>query len=123
MSTRRTSNKSEQFDRQIVISRRVETTDALGTKAYTWEPFKRLWAKQVSINAGRQIHAAGQTHATVTDIFRVLYRTDLDATMRITDWLGQHYDLAGPPVDVDGAHTVTELLAISNLGDGRPVDA
>jgi SPP1 family predicted phage head-tail adaptor len=118
--SRRTSDKSEQFDRQITISRRVETTDALGTKAYTWAPYKTLWAKKQSINAGRQLHLAGQTHATVTDVFRIHYRTDLDATMRVT-CLGQHYDLAGPPVDVDGAHTVTELLCVANLGDGRPV--
>lgn len=117
--SRRTSNRSEQFDRQITISQRVETEDALGTKAYTWSVFKTLWAKKVSITAGRQIHEAGQTHATVTDVFRVRYRTDLDATMRVT-CLGQHYDLAGPPVDVDGAHTITEILCVANLGDGRP---
>jgi SPP1 family predicted phage head-tail adaptor len=115
---RNSGDKPEQFDRLIAVSRRVETEDALGTKAYTWALYRTMWAKKVSVRAGRQVFAAGQTHATVTDIFRVGYRMDLDATMRVT-YLGQHYDLAGPPVDVDGAHRVTELLCVSNLGDGR----
>lgn len=114
---RSTSDKAEQFDRQITVSRRVETEDALGTKTYTWALFKTLWAKKITVR-GRQLFAAGQLHATVTDVFRIRYRTDLDATMRVT-YLGQHYDLAAPPVDVDGAHTITELQCVSNLGDGR----
>lgn len=115
---RGSGNKPEQFDRLIAVSRRVETEDALGTKAYTWALYRTLWAKKITPRGGRQVFAAGQVHATVTDIFRIGYRTDLDATMRVT-CLGQHYDLAAPPVDVDGAHTVTELLCLANLGDGR----
>jgi SPP1 family predicted phage head-tail adaptor len=117
---RSTEDKAQQFDRRITVSRRVETTDDLGTKDHTWSVHKILWAKRVTGSGGRQLFAAGQEHATVTDIFRVRYRTDLDATMRVTDEHGVHYDLAGPPVDVGGMHTITELRVTSNLGDGRP---
>ena len=118
--SRSTEDKAQQFDRQITVSRRVESTDALGTKAYTWAVFKTLWAKRVTPSAGRQVFAAGQEHATVTDIFRLRYRTDLDATMRVTDERGVHYDLSGPPVDIGGCHTITELRCTSALGDGKP---
>lgn len=118
---RGSDDKAQQFDRRITVARRVVTEDTLGTKTYTWLTYKTLWARKIAMSAGSQMFAAGQLHATVTDVFRIRYRTDLDATMRVTDWLGVHYDLAGPPVDVDGAHTVTELLCRSNLGDGKPV--
>lgn len=114
---RGSEDKAQQFDRLITLSQRVETEDALGTKAYTWAEYKTVWAHKITVR-GRQLFAAGQLHATVTDVFRIRYRTDLDSTMRVT-YLGQHYDLAAPPVDVDGAHTVTELQCVSGLGDGR----
>lgn len=114
---RGTSDKTQQFNRRIAIHKRVAVTDELGTKDYTFALYAEAWAAFIPMR-GRQFFGASQMQAELTAIFRLRYRTDLDPTMRIV-YNGENFDLAAPPVDVDGAHTVIELLCRNGVGDGR----
>jgi SPP1 family predicted phage head-tail adaptor len=116
----RVTDRSQQFDRQIDICHRVPVTDSQGTKDYTFAVFKRgLWARKMPLPRGTvEVMDAGQQHGQYTAVFRIRYRTDIDATMRVV-CLGENFDIAGPPVDVDGKHLLTELRCINGIGDGR----
>lgn len=109
-----------QLDQRITLQARVKSRDALGTDDYTFAnlPSRPVaWARARPLR-GKELFAAGEMRGQITTEFTIRYRSDLDEKMRVV-WRGKPYDIASPPIDVEGAREWTQLLCITGVRDGR----
>lgn len=111
---------SGDLDQRVQLQRRVSTQDETGQVVYTWANVAggNVWAQAEPL-AGRELLAAQQTQSEITTRFRIRYRPDIDPTMRVL-WLGVPYDIASPPIDVNGRRAKLELMCKHGLKDGAP---
>jgi SPP1 family predicted phage head-tail adaptor len=109
-----------QLDCRIRLQRRVKNEDKLGTNDYTFADVDVrpiVWAAVQPLR-GREFFAASEMQSEITTRFTILYRKDIDSTMRVI-WGGVPYDIAAPPIDVGGKRVWLELMCKSGVGDGR----
>ena len=86
---------TQQLDRRILIQNRTVVRDALGGEIVTWVDFATLWATVRRTGAREQyLSGSNREQASVNAVFRIRYRSDLDATMRVIHD-GSPYDILG----------------------------
>lgn len=105
------------LDRRITIQRRATDIDALGQEAGEWVVVATVWAQPMPAK-GREYFAASQMQAEGAMAWRIRYRADLAATMRIVDDIGQYWDIAAPPVP-GASREWLDLYCLSGVRDGR----
>jgi SPP1 family predicted phage head-tail adaptor len=59
--------------------------------------------------AGREFVALQAAQSLVSIRFRIRYRADITADMRVV-WEGKAYELVGPPIDTAGLHRELQLM-------------
>lgn len=108
------------LDQRITLQRRVPNQRPSGENKYTWENLPTRpeeWAEANPMK-GREYFAAMQMQVEDPVAFRIRYRADLDATMRIL-WRGQAHDIAASPVDTRGLTEELWLYTVAGVRDGR----
>jgi len=104
----------------ITLQHRVANQDSLGTNDYTFADLPtnpQEWAEALPLR-GREFFAAGEMQSEITVKFSFPFRADLDDTMRVL-WDGVPYDIASPPINVDGRSVDLELMCKNGVRDGR----
>ena len=105
------------LNRRITIERRAAGVDSRGQASGAWEPVATVWAMEMPRSA-RQFAAAGQMQAELSMAWRIRYRTDVTAAMRVVDDLGQPWEIAGPPVP-SARREWLDVFALQGVRDGR----
>jgi SPP1 family predicted phage head-tail adaptor len=108
------------MDQRITLQQRVKTRSAAGEETYSWANLAtnpEVWAEANPVR-GREYFAAAQTQADKPMAFRIHWRDDVDANMRVL-WRGQPYDIAAAPQDTRGARDELWLHCIGGVLDGR----
>ncbi len=80
------------LDRRIVIEQNTPTTDAFGAEVESWSTLDTVWA-QIMQPKGREVFEANQVVAEVDVVFRIRWRSDVTAKMRVS-YGGETYDIA-----------------------------
>ena len=115
------SYQAGELDQRVVIESRANTTqNALGENTTAWAAWLTRWAKAAPVR-GREFFAQGQQQQTIDTMFVLRYDSDtadITASMRVL-WRGAYYDIASPPIDVDGRKEWLELMTVSGVRDGR----
>lgn len=102
---------------RITLQTRTAGQDALGAALNTWADAFTVWAKADPLGSSESF-AAGQMQAQATVKFTIRHRADVVKTQRVV-WRGVPYEIMGPPINVDGARDVLELMCTHGLRDGR----
>lgn len=89
--------RAGQIDRRITIERNTPGRDAVGAETESWTTLATVWA-EVRPAAGREFFDAQQVVAEAKVVFRIRYRSDVTAKMRVS-YAGNLYDI----------HSVAEL--------------
>lgn len=108
------------LDQRITLQRRVANRLGSGENKYTWENLPsvpEVWA-EANPARGREYFAAAQMQVEDPVAFRIYWRDDIDATMRVL-WRGQAHDIAASPVDTRGAREELWLYTVAGVRDGR----
>jgi SPP1 family predicted phage head-tail adaptor len=108
------------MDQRITLQQRVKSRSAAGEQTYTWANLAtdpEVWA-EANPTRGREFFAAAQQQVEAPMAFRILWRNDVDQTMRVL-WRGRPYDIAAAPTDTRGAREELWLNCIGGVLDGR----
>lgn len=106
-----------QLTQRITLQQRAAGVDVLGQGTGTWQTVAEVWARARPLRS-RELFAAGQMQ-NVTDVeFTIRWRSDITAAMRIL-WRGVPHGITGMPIDVDGQQQWLEILAATDVKDGR----
>jgi head-tail adaptor len=70
------------MDTKIRVERPHVTRDAAGAAVIEWRPVCNAWAERIDVS-GSERFSASQRLATVTTIWRMWWRGDIDPTCRI----------------------------------------
>ena len=85
----------QQLDRRITIQQVTKTPDRFGGEVETWTDLADVWASFRPQTAGERFQSnADILQATTTAAFRIRWRDDLDATMRVIHE-GDEWDITG----------------------------
>ena len=101
---------------RITIESKSVTRNALGEEVVVWVPLATLWAGVKPVR-GAEFFAAAQMHDEQIVTFTVIYRPDVQETMRIS-WNGEHYDITSV-INVNGNKIDLELMGRKGVRDGR----
>lgn len=102
---------------RITLQARAAGQDSLGAPNGAWADVATVWAKAEPLT-GREYFAAGQMQAATDVRFTIRYRADVVETMRVV-WRGEPHEMVSPPINVDGARDVLQLMCASGVRDGR----
>lgn len=102
----------------ITIQHKVPTTGAMGTKVVTWANFLERVPAEYEPLRGRDFVAANQSQAELTAVFRIRYRSDIDADMRIV-FDGEPFEIVGKPIDWKGRRQMLEIMCKAGVKDGK----
>lgn len=98
------------LNRRLTLLKEVRSQDASGEEVRTYEPHATCAASKKALT-GRERHEAQQVAAEVDMEFRVRYRRDVVATMRVQDDDGNLFDVQADGLDPDGMRRETIILA------------
>ena len=86
---------TQQLDRRILIQNRSVVRDTSGGEVVTWVDFATVWATVRRTGAREQyLSGSNREQASQNAVFRIRFRDDLDATMRIVHE-GSNFDILG----------------------------
>jgi SPP1 family predicted phage head-tail adaptor len=108
------------LDQRITLQQRVVNRLPSGEEKYTFANVAtnpEVWAEANPVR-GREFIAAAQVQADKPMAFRILWRDDIDSTMRVL-WRGEPYDIAAEPMDTRGAREELWLHCVGGVRDGR----
>lgn len=109
---------SGKLNQRVQLQARAATSqNALGENEAAWETYATVWASAEPLR-GREYQAMGQQQQTIDVRFRIRWRAGVEGTHRVL-WRGDAYDVVGPPIDVDGARVLLELMTVNGVRDGR----
>lgn len=103
------------FDQRVTLQRRVVTTtvdDEDRTEA--WADVATVWA-EARPTSGKDLISAAAMQAEATVRFRIRWRSDVHARMRVL-WRGVPHEVLGEPVDREGGRHTLELLCKVGTG-------
>jgi SPP1 family predicted phage head-tail adaptor len=107
-----------ELDQQITIQQRASGVDARGQESGSWSAlYTSIWASAHPLT-GRELFAAGQVQTGITIRFRIRYRSDITARMRVL-WRGAYYDIEGDPIDLEGKKQFLHLMCKAPGKDTR----
>ena len=95
------------LDRRIVIEVNTPTTSASGEKKPNWGTLATVWA-EVRPLRGKEFFDAAAVQSEIDTKFRIRYRSDLTAKMRI-NYAGNLYDIHS--IAEIGRGAATEIMA------------
>ena len=82
---------SGKLNRRVVIQARSGAVDSVGQPVENWTTFATLWAQFVFTSGSRTVNLegiqGGAMSSTPPAIWRVRFRTDITASMRLVDGL------------------------------------
>ena len=104
-----------QFTRRIQLQQATTDDNTRGEPEPTWSTVATVWAQKQPLR-GREYFAAGQMQTPADVRYRIRYRADVLATMRVLD-AGVPMSIIGDPIDVDDKHVVLELMCTSEIRD------
>lgn len=99
------------FNQRVTLQAPVATLDELGQPVDGWTEVDTVWA-EANPTRSQELSSGGSTDSQIDVVFRVRYRTDITAAMRVV-WRSTPYALIGDPVDVRGRREVLELNCAS----------
>jgi SPP1 family predicted phage head-tail adaptor len=108
------------MEERITLQARVNNRLPSGENKYTWANLPtnpEVWA-EVNPQRGEQHFAAAQQQVENPLAFRIYWRDDIDATMRVL-WRGQACDITAAPVEPYGARKFLWLYTVAGVRDGR----
>lgn len=94
--------------RKITIQSPTETRNSIGEAVTTWSTFATVRAQRLDKTA-REIFASDREQAERTTVYRLRYRSDLSAKMRVVED-GKTYDIEG--ITELGHKDGLEILAV-----------
>lgn len=109
-----------QLDRRITIQARAAGKDARGQANGAWANIgtnPTVWAMPMPAK-GREYFAAGQMQDEGGMAWRIRYRTDIAASMRVLDDLGDPWEIAAPPVPSVNREWL-DIYCLQGVRDGR----
>jgi SPP1 family predicted phage head-tail adaptor len=92
---------------RITFRKKVTVYDELGQDSVGWADYKTVWATVTPYKAS-DVNVMSKSVESVTHRIYVRYHDWITPDMRI-DFHGRIFEMAGPPVDMDEAHTIMEL--------------
>lgn len=101
---------------EIVLQQRTDTVDSFGQPIPVWSNLDTEWAA-AEPERGREFFVAQQLQAVEPIRFRLRYRADVTASMRVL-WRGKIYDIKTPPVDFFGRERELHLYCDTGLTQG-----
>ncbi len=102
----------------VSLQVRADGKDARGQANGAWQDWATgIWAKVQPLRS-RDFFAAGQMQASVDTLIAFDWMPGVLPTMRVV-WEGRPFEIAGEPIDVDGAHHTLELMCVAGVRDGR----
>jgi SPP1 family predicted phage head-tail adaptor len=106
-----------ELDQQITIQQRASGVDARGQESGSWSAlYTSIWASAHPLT-GREYFAAGQTQSEVVIRFRIRYRGDITAKMRVV-YRGAYYDIESA-LDIEGKKQWLHLMCKAPGKDTR----
>lgn len=72
------------LDRRVIIQANTPTQDGTGAAIDGWATLATVWAQRAD-KPGREFFASAQTIAEAATAYRIRYRSDVTAGMRIVD--------------------------------------
>jgi len=106
-----------QLDRRVTIQARASGTDDRGQPNGAWVAVATVWAMPMPAK-GREFFAASQMQAEGAMAWRIRYRTDVSAEMRVLDDLGEPWGIVAPPVPSANREWL-DLYCLQGVRDGR----
>ncbi len=106
-----------ELDQRVKLYQRATGTNAKGERLKEWVFVTEVWAKVVPLR-GREFFAAGQEQSEITTRIRIRWRQGVTEDMRLT-WFDEPYDIAAPPINVNGARIWWDLMCKHGTRDGR----
>lgn len=103
------------LNRQIIVQKRTDTRQPGGGRVPTWADFVKVWA-DILTPTGKQQGLSNQQLNIVTTSFRVRFRSDIDASMRII-YDGEVFDIQAVLKDRAG-RVYMDLLCTSGASEG-----
>jgi SPP1 family predicted phage head-tail adaptor len=105
---------------RIQIQRRVKVDNSRGEVVYSWVKHVNLRAEKNPLR-GREFFEAAQVQSEITTRWRIHWRRDIDATMRVVELTGQKmlYDIKAPPIEVAGQRDWLDLMCSAGPQDDR----
>ena len=105
------------LNRRITIQRRAAGVDSRGQASGAWQDVATVWAMEMPRSA-REFFAAGQYQPELSMAWRIRYRTDITADMRVVDDRGQPWEIVGPPVP-SARREWLDVFGLQGVRDGR----
>jgi SPP1 family predicted phage head-tail adaptor len=94
---------------RITLQDRDTTRDSHGGYVKTWTDVATGIPAEAEPLRGREYAALQAAQSDVSIRFRIRYRSDVTATMRVL-WEGKAFEIVGPPIDVAGLHRELWLM-------------
>ena len=104
-----------QLDRRIALQARAAGVDARGQPSGAWATAATVWAQPMP-KAGREYFAAGQLQTEGAMAWRIRYRTDVTATMRVLEG-STPYDITAVVPSFN--REWLDLMCLQGVKDGR----
>lgn len=112
-----------QLDRRIAVQSRASGKDERGQANGAWQTVGKMWAQPMP-GKSREFFAAAQMQAELGTMWRVRYRTDVTAAMRVVeldaddDETTTTWEIVGPPVPSANREWL-DLYCLQGVRDGR----
>lgn len=90
--------RAGKLDRKITIQKPVSVQDEYGQVVNQFQDHVTIWAQIISINSSERFRES-QHLAQADIVFRIRYRSDLNAKMQIV-YNGDNYRIEGPPMEL-----------------------
>ena len=100
--------RAGRLNARITIEQPTDTQNAVGDTVQTWAVLDTVAAEYVPLR-GQEAVVADAMQASITCKFRIRWRDDVTAIMRIK-WDGRIYNIKGPPIPL-GRRETLELMA------------
>lgn len=105
------------LDQRVRIEQKIIARNTIGEETETWSTFATVWAQWLPIRVNESL-AGSQLQAETEGRFRVRALAGLSTEMRLV-WRGENYELAGPPLPVDGRGGMVDVFVVRGVRDGR----
>ena len=107
--------RAGQLNRLVSIEQVSETKGVSGDLQRAWVELAKVWSEKVDLS-GRELEAAKSIHAEISVRFRIRYRADIKAGMRIV-LAGELFSVLAP-LDKTGRRTELHLMCSVGLISG-----
>ena len=103
---------------RLTFLEQMQVQDSTGGMQGQWLPVFTVWGQMLPLS-GREFYAADRVNAELTARAIIRYRRDVTAEQQIL-WNGKYFNIAGPPVEIDGLPRQLELHLIE-MPVGQPM--